>query len=157
LVKLVNKGGQYPLGRFFINNADKGKAPADALKLGGGGAVTGAQWVYGGLSGQSATNDCSCHFTRFGLDRWARPWIGSNQLCSLTVLDTNGNRIARFGRYGNVNDTDDDVKAGRDGLRFSWIRMVAASDTAVYAADPDNRRILKAALSYAAEETVPAP
>ena len=36
-------------------------------------------------------------------------------------------------------------------------RAVAVSDSAVYVLDYDNRRILKAALTYAAEETVPVP
>jgi hypothetical protein len=56
-----------------------------------------------------------------------------------------------------VDDTEADLKAGKDGLRFCWPRAVVASDTALYVADVGNRRVLKAALSYAAEETVPAP
>jgi hypothetical protein len=56
--------------------------------------------------------------------------------------------MARIGRYGNVDD---------QGVRFAWIRTIAVSDTAVYAADPGNRRILKAALGYHEEETVPVP
>jgi hypothetical protein len=40
-------------------------------------------------------------------------------LPTLRVVDANGNRILRAGRYGNVDDTEADVKAGNDGLRFA--------------------------------------
>jgi hypothetical protein len=66
------------------------------------------------------------------------------------VLDSNGNRIARLGRYGNADDND--PKYG--GIQMCWPRAVCASDTAMYVTDYGNLRILKAALSYAAEETV---
>ena len=66
------------------------------------------------------------------------------------VVDTNGNRVARVGRYGNVDDAD--KQAGR--IHFAWPKAVAVSDTAVYVADMANRRFLKAVLEYAVEETV---
>jgi hypothetical protein len=87
------------------------------------------------------------------MDCWARIWVPSNQLCSVTVLDSNGNRVARIGRYGNVDDAD--PKCGR--IHFAWMRSLCVSDTALYVADTANQRVLKAALSYAAEETVPLP
>ena len=117
--------------------------------------ASGALWAYGGVTGQS--EGCSCHHQRFDMDPWARVWIPAGHLFSVLVLDSNGNRIARLGRYGNVDDTEADVKAEKDGLRFAWMRAVAASDTALYVADSGNRRILKAALSYAAEETAALP
>jgi hypothetical protein len=91
------------------------------------------------------------------MDYYARHWLPANYLYSIVVLDANANIIARLGRYGNVDDTEEDVKAGRDGLRFVWPRAVAVSDKALYVTDHNARRILKAALSYAAEETVPVP
>jgi hypothetical protein len=42
-------------------------------------------------------------------------------------------------------------------MRFAWIKALTSSDTALYAVDNPNRRILKAALTYAANETVPVP
>jgi hypothetical protein len=131
-------------------------APADALKLTSL-AVTGAHWAYGGVPNSSASNDCTCNHNRFDLDGFARSWIPANQLYSVMVLDANGNRIARLGRYGNVDDSEADLKEKKDGLRFAWPRATAVSDTAIYVIDDGNRRILKAALSYAAEETVPLP
>jgi hypothetical protein len=91
------------------------------------------------------------------MDFFARSWLPANQSFSVIVLDANGNRIARLGRYGNVDDTERDLKSGRDGLRFGWMRAVAVSDKAMYVADTANRRILRAALRYEAEETVALP
>ena len=78
-------------------------------------------------------------------------------LYSVVVIDANANVIARLGRYGNVDDTQADLKSGRDGLRLVWPRAVAVSDKALYIADTGNRRILKAALSYHTEKTLPVP
>jgi hypothetical protein len=144
LIKFRGQGGKYPL------NVGTG------AKVGKGQEMPGALWVYGGLSNLTGGN-CSCHHARFYMDGSARIWICANQLCSIMVLDSNGNRVARLGRYGNPDDTDADLKAGKDGVRLVWPRAVAASETAMYVIDFGNRRILKAALSYAAEETVPAP
>jgi hypothetical protein len=56
-----------------------------------------------------------------------------------------------------VDDTERDLREGRDGIRLCWPRAAAASDNALYVVDAGNRRILKAKLSYAAEETVALP
>jgi len=76
------------------------------------------------------------------MDRWARTFVPANHLYSIMVLDSTGNRIARFGRYGNVDDADPRY----NGIHLCWPRAVAASDTAFYVADHGNERILKAAL-----------
>lgn len=146
LVKFRGQGeGVYPL------NVGEG-----SVKLGrSANPVPGALWAYGGITNQ--TGDCMCHSLSYDMDYFARFWIPANHLSSVMVIDANGNRIARLGRYGNVDDTDADVKAGKDGLRFAWPRALAVSDTALYVTDERNHRILKAALSFAAEETVPVP
>jgi hypothetical protein len=144
IVKYRGLGGKFPLGTGPGQAKFKGKE------------LPGSLWAYGGIVGQTGRG-CSCGHMRFVTDGWARNWIPANHLYSVTVIDSNGNRIARLGRYGNVDDTEADLKAGKDGLRFCWLRAVVASDTALYAVDVGNRRILKAALSYAAEETVPVP
>ena len=151
LIKFQSQGGKYPIGKIVRG---KEPAPAGAIQLSNGYAL-GALWAYGGVTGQS--EGCSCHHQRFDMDPWARAWIPSGHLFSVVVLDSNGNRIVRLGRYGNVDDTEADVRAKQDGLRFAWVRAVAASDTSLYVADTGNGRILKAAISYAAEETVPLP
>jgi hypothetical protein len=119
-------------------------------------AIEGAEWTFGGLMCQRP-DICTCHNLRYDMDYFARHWLPANQLYSVLILDSNANVIARLGRYGNLDDTAADVKAGRDGLRFVWPRAVAVSDSALYVADTGSRRILKAVLSYAAEETVSLP
>jgi hypothetical protein len=109
-----------------------------------------ALWAFGGVSNQSG-GDCSCQHSRHDLDAWARSWIPARHLCSVLVLDSNGNRIARFGRYGNVDDADPVC----GGIHLVNPRGVTVSDTGLYILDSDQNRLLKAALSYHAEETVP--
>jgi hypothetical protein len=147
-------GGMGSLAKFRWN----GKWPLANLQWSTGkhGSTEGSLWTYFGLTAQP-NNHCSCYNVRYDTDYFARSFLIANHLLSVMVLDANGNRVARLGRYGNVDDTEADVKAGKDGLRFAWLRAVAVSDTALYAVDRPNRRILKAALSYAAEETVPLP
>lgn len=161
LVKFRGRGGRFPLGEVRTGL----EAPPGAVKLTmrrvgppkEPGFATGALWAYGGIVGQCA-GSCRCNHTRHDMDFFARSWIPANQCFSVMVLDANGNRIARFGRYGNVDDSEADVKTKRgDGIRLAWMRSVAVSDEALYVADTGNRRVLRAALSYAAEETVPLP
>ena len=161
LVKFRGRGGKYPLG-----HVSEGKqAPPEAVKLimarigppREPGFATGALWAYGGIVGQSA-GDCRCHHIRHDMDFFARSWIPANQCFSVMVLDANGNRVARFGRYGNVDDSQTDLREKRgDGIRLAWPRAVAVSDAALYVADAGNRRILRAALTYQAEQTVALP
>jgi hypothetical protein len=161
LFKFRGLGGKFPLGKFYgtkDTRDEKTPPPADAMKLASGGAgspaaVTGALWAYYGEIGQGNHQACLCMNLRDDLDGYARPWIMANHLYSVMVLDSNGNRIARIGRYGNVDDNDPKCA----GIHFGWPRAVAVSDTAMYVHDGGNARILKAALSYAAEETVPVP
>ncbi|MBA4389140.1 MAG: hypothetical protein C0404_14300 [Verrucomicrobia bacterium] len=131
LVKFRGRGDSYPLNTGAGFKMDKGEMP-------------GVLWAYGGMSNQM-NPDCSCNHTRHDMDGFARSWIPARQLCSVVVLDSNGNRIARIGKYGNVDD---------EGIRFAHPRATAASDTALFVVDDANRRILKAALSYAVEENV---
>jgi hypothetical protein len=161
LVKFRAQGGKYPLGRV----SEGEEAPPDAVKLTMSnigpprqpGFVAGALWAYGGVVGQSA-GDCRCNHIRHDMDFFARSWIPANQCFSVMVLDSSGNRIARLGRYGNVDDSETDVKQKRgDGIRLAWVRAVAVSDTALYVADAGNRRILRAALSYHVEAALPLP
>jgi hypothetical protein len=119
-------------------------------------AIEGPEWIFGGLMCQRP-DICTCHNLRYDLDYFARHWLPANHLYCIAVLDANANLIARLGRYGNVDDTTKDIEAGGDGLCLVWPRAVAVSDRALYVTDQGNRRILKATLSYAVEQTVALP
>jgi hypothetical protein len=154
LVKLRGAGGKYPMGGLVERGAEGAPLKVSLGDYSGPGQlkdaeIAGGLWAYGGLTCQS-NRGCSCGHARIYLDRAARVFVPVNHLYSIMVLDSNGNRIARLGRYGNADDND--PKYG--GIQMCWPRAVCASDTAMYVTDYGNLRILKAALSYAAEETV---
>jgi hypothetical protein len=154
LVKFPGRGGRYPLGGFSREPAP-GATQVKVRENTGRrsvGYIHGAEWVYSGIP--NATWGCSCAHVRWDMDYYPRLWIPADHLCSVVVLDSNGNLIVRFGRYGNVDDGDPES----GGIRFAGrIRAVGVSDTAFYAVDQHNHRLLKAALFYAAEETVAIP
>ena len=131
-------------GRFAL---DEGAAP---VKIGS--RDIKALWAFGGISNQSG-GDCTCNHGRFDLDGYGRCWIPARHLCAVLVLDSNGNRIARFGRYGNVDDADPSC----GGIHLVNPRGVSTTGASLYVLDYDQNRLVKAALSYAAEETVPLP
>lgn len=132
LVKFADRLGLYPLD-FGDPLTVKSGWIASGTRI-----INGPLWVYGGMT-DAIGSDCTCHNSRFDQDGWARSWIPARQLNSLVVIDANGNRIARIGRYGNVDD---------EGIRFAWVRAVAVSDKYVYANDVGNNRILKAKITY---------
>jgi hypothetical protein len=86
---------------------------------------------------------------RFEVDGFGRVFAPDTVRFQAVVLDTGGNLIGRFGTYGNI----DSQTAGGAALRFAWPEYVLASDEAVYVGDVVNRSILRAQISYRAEET----
>ncbi len=132
------RGGRFPVGRFVRGR----RAASGGVRLGRSAVAEGALWAYGGMSplGGSA---CSCNHSRMDVDPYGRVYVPQTHTCSVVVIDGNGNKVLRVGRYGNVDD---------DGIRFAWVRAVAATDRALYVLDYGNRRILRADLKYAAVE-----
>ncbi len=91
---------------------------------------------------------CTCHHARFDLDRFNRSFVPSMHLFSVMVLDANGNRIARLGRYGNADSKGEGSLVPNPDLGYAWVRGVGVSDKAMYAMDYGNKRVLKANLDY---------
>jgi hypothetical protein len=115
-------------------------------------------WDYPGVSKITGLdNSCACPHGRFDLDDFGRAFVPQTYLHSVRVLDPNGNNVLRIGRYGNLDCQGPKSMFPEPDIGLTYPNLVAASDTAAYIADPGNSRILKAALSYAAEEVVPAP
>ena len=162
VLKFGDGGGKLPTATFW-RDKDSG-APAGPNNLydagGWGKRYTKAwcdklQWGYFGMTGLGV--NCTCHHKRFDIDGYARAFIPAMHLFSVMVLDSNGNRILRLGRYGNADHQGPESLEPDPDIGFAWVRTVAASDTALYAMDYGNKRIVKAALSYEAEEEVPVP
>ncbi|MHC4917062.1 MAG: hypothetical protein ACYTGB_16405, partial [Planctomycetota bacterium] len=117
--------------------------------------VTGALWMHMGVS-QINLHYCNCENTRFDVDPFGRVWYPDLGRYRVGVLDTNGNLITTFGSYGNAEsrgpDSPDRALAEPE-IAFAWLIGVGATDRYAYMGDSLNRRLLRAKLVYAAEET----
>ncbi|MBA4388966.1 MAG: hypothetical protein C0404_13375 [Verrucomicrobia bacterium] len=167
VIKFRGQGGKYPLGAmYWLKNQAPPPPEAASLQFLGGNKggkegeikVTGMLWAYGGQSNLGADQKtCDCNFSWLYLDDSSRLWLPNNAVSGVMVVDSNGNRIMRVGRYGNVDDSEADLKEDKDGLRFAYLRAATASDSWLVCTDAGNHRLVQAALSYAAEETAPVP
>jgi hypothetical protein len=141
--------------------------------------VTGADWVHMGIS-HLPLFYCNCENTRFDVDPFGRTWYPDLGRYRVGVLDTNGNLITTFGNYGNAEscgsdspvvdpqtkrirprkaDDPKDLKSpfAEPEIAFSYLIGAGATDKYAYMGDSLNRRLLRAKLVYAAEETVAVP
>jgi len=137
--------------------------------------VTGALWMHMGIS-QINLHYCNCENTRFDVDPFGRVWYPDLGRYRVGVLDTNGNLITTFGGYGNAEsrgpdspvvdpqtgkvrprrpDDPKDLKSpfAEPEIAFSWLIGVGATDKYAYMGDSLNRRMLRARLAYAVEES----
>jgi hypothetical protein len=111
-------------------------------------------WSFHGVSRVLGAG-CVCGDSRFDLDDFERSFVPARHLCSVLVVDSNGNRIARIGRYGNADSQGPGSPVPEPDIGLCNPAYIAVSDKALYIHDGANRRILKAKLGYEAEETVP--
>jgi hypothetical protein len=107
----------------------------------------GALWSWYGASmiqpilTKRGHSDCLCWVARFDLDAFDRVFVPDQMRCRIVVLDTNGNVITSFGRYGNADDP---------GIALADPRTVMVSQDAAYVGDMTNNRIVRVRLDYAA-------
>jgi hypothetical protein len=119
--------------------------------------VTGAEWFRGGVSHVELFY-CNCESTVFDVDEFGRVWYPDLCRFRVGVLDTNGNQITTFGAYGNADNRGPDSvdeKLADPPLAFAWLAGVGVTDKYAYMGDSMNRRLLRAEITYAAEETCP--
>ncbi|MCX7591885.1 MAG: hypothetical protein N2255_09700, partial [Kiritimatiellae bacterium] len=112
--------------------------------------VEGAEWQFHGIcpipaqyQGVTHVERCVCSGARFDLDPFDRVFVPDTMRHRITVLDSAGNIICRFGRYGNRDS---------DGLGFSHAAYVAAGGEYAFVGDTGNRRLVRVKFVYAAEE-----
>jgi hypothetical protein len=161
---LSSKGADIPLPR----EAAPKRPPDVDMGFGGPSWVENAEWMYGGV-GLGGFNpnwapNCACWNARFALDLYARSFATELGRSCVAVLDTEGNLIMRFGRYGNVDDGVPLVKAGGPehprsvgGDEVALARpcyLAAHTDRRLFIADYGNYRILSVKLGYHASESV---
>jgi len=139
--------------------------------------ITGAEWMHMGVS-HIENAGCSCENTQFDVDEFGRVFYPDMCRFRVGVLDTNGNEILHFGGYGNAEsmgpdspvvdpqtkrvrprrpEDPKDLKSpfAEPEIAFAWLIGVGVTDRYAYMGDTLNRRLLRAKLVYAAEETCP--
>ncbi|HOX07953.1 MAG TPA: hypothetical protein PK280_16255 [Planctomycetota bacterium] len=117
--------------------------------------VTGAEWIRMGISHQ-CLHYCNCENTRFDVDEFGRVWYPDLGRFRVAVLDTGGNEITHFGGYGNAESMGPESKdkaLAEPDLAFTWLIGVGVTAKYAYMGDSINRRMLRAKLTYAVEET----
>jgi hypothetical protein len=81
------------------------------------------------------------------IDAADRIYVADVDLHMVKVLDTAGNTIARFGRWGNAQTKPRPDGNARD-LGFRLIYCVTTSGDSVYVSDKDLRRIAQVKMAY---------
>ena len=110
--------------------------------------------IMAGAPGLGPTT-CCCRQPIFDLDGWDRLWIPNAATYSVQVVDNAGNRIIKFGKYGNV-DSRGDVEGSpvrTPEIPFCWPEAVGVSYRAAYVADAGNRRVVRLKKTYGATES----
>jgi len=118
--------------------------------------VIGAEWMHMGISHVDHPG-CNCENTRFDVDEFGRVWYPDLGRFRVGVLDTNGNQITHFGGYGNADSAGPSSAVPEPEIAFSWLVGVGVTDRYAYMGDSMNKRLLRAKLVYAAEETCSVP
>jgi len=113
--------------------------------------IVGARWRYGGI-GPIPSFDfgwgdpgCICWNSRLAVDPYGRVYAPNVFRFCVEMLDTDGNRIARIGTYGN----SDDGVGEKPGIAFAWPACVDVAGGKVFVSDPSNRRIAVIGFEYA--------
>jgi hypothetical protein len=123
-----------------------------------GRVVDNAVWIRPyAASVPSLAGVCICKMARFSLDRYGRAFVPAAPARRIWVVDTEGNRLCVFGRYGNADNGGADSLRPVAGVPMNYGGNVAVSDRAVYIADTHNRRVVKVRLDYRATATCPVP
>lgn len=167
IAKFPPSGGTV-LGAVPGDNPPNAEGPR--TEIGGGRILVGATAVYAGTGpfsgggwGTGSSDCCVCRVPRFDVDPYGRLVFPNAVANSITFMDNAGNVVLEFGAYGNfdsqyVNPNTDAGKAGKPtvaGPEFPLAWPLGAGITArsIYALDLYNRRIVRADLTWQAEET----
>jgi hypothetical protein len=155
-----------PAGGAVLSLAESKKQAAAHLETNKGLAIEGGLTMYPGLAPFSGVYygngmaSCSCRGPRFDLDRYGRLAIPNAISNSVTVLDNAGNVIVEFGKYGNCDSqyVPPDAKDGKPlistpDIPLGWPVGAGFTEKAVYVSDNYNRRIVRANMTWKAEET----
>jgi hypothetical protein len=147
----------------------------------GKGELQGALWYRFGFAPYSCVMSscmltCMCEGGGFDVDPYGRSFYPNLGQFRVEVIDTNGNPITTFGKYGNQDDfrlqiadfglrnegggggevrpanLQSKISNPKSAIPLTWPQTVALSETHAYVADTLSRRVVKVKLAYAAEE-----
>jgi len=116
--------------------------------------AVGVKWRYPGMGIVPASERywgdpaCVCMTSRLGVDAFGRVYVPNCFGFCVDVLDTDGNRLARFGRYGNADDK---------GLSFAWPAFVDEAGGKVFVSDSVNRRVTVIGFEHSDSAECPVP
>jgi len=143
--------------------ADVNNAPAGAEAYWSGylkkeARVVGALWRYGGVGPIPCDfgwgdPGCICWNSRLAVDPYGRVFAPNVFRFSVEMLDTNGNRIARIGRYGNSDSAGPGSRILEPEIAFAWPAHVDVAGGQVFVSDPSNRRITVVKFEWQAQES----
>jgi len=112
----------------------------------------------GGYGGNSSC--CVCRVSRFDLDRYGRLALPNVVSTSVNIVDNSGNLICEIGRYGNFDSQyvppeakDAKPVVATPDIPMCWPTGAGFTEKAVYVCDTYNRRVVRADLTWKAEET----
>ena len=143
--------------------ASTGNAPADSAAYWSANLkrecrVKGALWRYAGMGivpGDFGWGDpgCICWNSHLAADEYGRVFAPNPFRFSVEMLDTNGNQLARIGRYGNADSAGAGSKVPEPEIAFGFPMNVSVSGGKLYVSDAVNRRVTAVKFDHAAEET----
>lgn len=112
----------------------------------------GIDWLFAGIAPIANHQGlCICTHAVFDIDDHARVYVPDAYRMCINILDTEGNILLRFGRYGNQDD-------GKASLAFARPRnLEIEGQDVIRVVDPEQARATWIGLLYAAEETVAVP
>ncbi|MFI5379544.1 MAG: hypothetical protein ACHRHE_09620 [Tepidisphaerales bacterium] len=133
--------------------------------------LEGAVHVYVGLApfsnpleGFGGNTCCVCRVPRFDLDRYGRLALPNAMTNSVLLYDNAGNLIMEFGKYGNFDSQYvRPFEAGQQQqgkpivavpeIPLAWPTGAGFSEEHIYVNDTYNRRVIRADLTWNAEQT----
>jgi len=125
--------------------------------------VRGALWRYHGYAPSPAGGinwgdpGCTCWNARLAVDGFGRVFIPDVFRFSVDMLDTNGNRIARIGRYGNADSAGPGSQVPEPEIAFAWPAFTAVDGDKLYVSDTVNTRVTVIRVEPAEEAECPIP
>jgi len=108
--------------------------------------VTWTKFVYPVAKAHSGK--CNCEVADMEVDGHNRLFVPDPLTYSIWVFDENGNKISRFGEYGNMDSAGPGSKVPVPEIPLAYAFRLAVSDKAVYISDSQAQRVLKVRLDY---------